>query len=198
MRLDGGPEPSFTPLRKTPIREILCDHPERQAAKLSLLWALEKINKKPALDFFRKNNPAHAALLQWIEDTSHLAARDAQFAAVKAKLKEPTRVSTSTVKGQIEGGQGLLSLPAAEVTTGRPAVSRRLGASSRCPGPARPAERPDHPGRSKRLEQAVRLAHVRDGPVRRWAAWGCDSCIATGRASKNPLGIAQGVETGGS
>jgi Leucine-rich repeat (LRR) protein/tRNA A-37 threonylcarbamoyl transferase component Bud32 len=109
--------PDFTPLRKTPIREIFCDRPERQTATLSLLWSLEKINGQPAVEFFRKNNPDHAAILEWIAATRQLPA-DQQLAQVQAKLKERNPgLDGDQVKGQIEGGKVLvLSVPAAELT----------------------------------------------------------------------------------
>jgi Leucine-rich repeat (LRR) protein/tRNA A-37 threonylcarbamoyl transferase component Bud32 len=109
--------PDFTPLRKTPIREIFCDRPERQTATLSLLWSLEKINGQPVVEFFRKNNPDHAAILEWIAATRLLPA-ERQLARVRAKLKERNPgLDGDQVKGQIEGGKVLvLSVPAAELT----------------------------------------------------------------------------------
>jgi eukaryotic-like serine/threonine-protein kinase len=109
--------PDFTPLRKTPIRGILCDHPEKQTAAMALLWTIEKVNGKPALEFFQEHNPAHAAFLQWILDTHKLPAEQ-QLEQLKAKLKERNpdldvgRIEAKIIDGKV----AVLSLPAAEVT----------------------------------------------------------------------------------
>lgn len=78
----------LTPLRGMPLERLLLDYQgPRDAAVLRTVYTLRNINEQPALDFWKKNDPAHAAFLQWIEDTSKLTGKE-QMEAVVAKLRE--------------------------------------------------------------------------------------------------------------
>jgi len=85
----------LSPLKDMPLKELLCDFkPERDAEILRSLKTLEKINEKPAADFWKevdsrdpkveKPSPIPDA---WFKEVAALPA-DKQVDAVAAKLKE--------------------------------------------------------------------------------------------------------------
>jgi serine/threonine protein kinase/Leucine-rich repeat (LRR) protein len=55
-------------------------------ALVQSLW-IRRFNHQPAIDFWKKHDPKHAALLEWIEDTKKLPA-EKQVEAVAKKLQE--------------------------------------------------------------------------------------------------------------
>jgi hypothetical protein len=146
--------PNLTPLRKTRVRELVCDHPERQIAILSHLWTLAKINGKPALETFQRYNPLHATFVQWIADTRKLSA-EPQLAAVKAKLSERNPgLDLGHVEAQIMGGKVVaLSMPA-EVTDLAPVRALSDLRMLRCSGA------PDRRGKLSDLSPLVGLSRL--------------------------------------
>ncbi len=112
------------PLAGMPLEDLHCDFkPERDAALLRSLKTLEKINGKPAADFWKEVNPRSATDRKpspipdvWFKEVAAMPAAK-QVEAVAAKLKEHNpgfdgKVGPTIARGRVTG----LKLSADEVT----------------------------------------------------------------------------------
>jgi predicted Ser/Thr protein kinase len=88
LRLAATKVADLSVLRLWPLLEVRGDFDSDAAvAVLRSLWNLETINDQPALDFWIKRDPRHAALLQWIAQTRKLPAKE-RTDVVLSKMKE--------------------------------------------------------------------------------------------------------------
>jgi serine/threonine protein kinase/Leucine-rich repeat (LRR) protein len=104
-------------LRGMPLKTIRLDYqPASHADLLRSLWPLETINEQPAREFWNKDDPKHAAFLQWIEDTRKLPA-EKQLEEVRKKLMERNPGFDGKVSHKMLGDAvDYLSFPADAVT----------------------------------------------------------------------------------
>ena len=94
-------------LKTLPLQVLKCDFkPDRDAAILKSHWTLQTINDEPAVDFWKKVDPQHAAHLQWIEETKKLPAQ-IRIDVVKAKLIERNPDFADLWKATIKNGEVL-------------------------------------------------------------------------------------------
>jgi Leucine-rich repeat (LRR) protein len=108
--------PDLAPLRHTPIKTLLCDHPEHLVEPLSRLCTLEEINGDGMYTFYRKYSPDRAAFMEWVAKTRLLPAGK-QVEAVKARLKQhnPDLDVGGVEFGVLDDRVTSLTLPAAGV-----------------------------------------------------------------------------------
>jgi hypothetical protein len=108
--------PDLTPVRKTPIKELRCDHPEQLVEALSRLPTLEKVNGEGMYAFYQKHSPARAELMDWIAQTRALPVEQ-QVEAFKVQMKQHNpdldvaRVGVGVAGGRVTS----LTLPASSV-----------------------------------------------------------------------------------
>ncbi len=94
----------FTPLRDMPLKSLACDfRPERDTELLRSIKTLEKINGKPAAEFWKDVNAQQAAFDAWLKDVAAMPA-EKQIEAVAARLKERNPGFNGIVEHQIMGG----------------------------------------------------------------------------------------------
>jgi len=106
----------LTPLRSLPLKSLNGIKPGENLSLLKSLWALERINLQPALDFWKQHDPKRAAFLQWVADTKNLSAQE-QVKAVTAKLQELNPGYDGASPNTIENGRVIgLSLASPHVT----------------------------------------------------------------------------------
>ena len=88
LRYEATPVKDVLPIRYLPLRYLGCTfEPSRDTAVLKDLWTVERINQTPIIDFWKQHDPAHAAFLQWSEETKKLTGEQ-QLQAIVEKLKE--------------------------------------------------------------------------------------------------------------
>ena len=94
----------LSPVKGMPLKEIWCDFkPERDAELLRSITTLEKINGKPAADFWKDVEAQQTAFDAWLKQVAALPA-DKQAEAVTAKLKELNPGFDGKVTPTIENG----------------------------------------------------------------------------------------------
>ena len=87
-----------------PLKEIWCDFkPERDAEILRSIKTLEKINGKPAAEFWKDVEAQQTAFDAWLKQVAALPA-EKQVEAVAAKLKELNPGFDGKVTHTIENG----------------------------------------------------------------------------------------------
>jgi len=91
IQLDGSPVADLSPLKDMPLTEMYVDVKSEHVAVLRSIKTLEKINDKPAAEFWKeveaKDKPLTPVPDSWIQEVAKLSA-DKQVEAVVAKLKE--------------------------------------------------------------------------------------------------------------
>ncbi len=92
------------PLKGMSLKKLWLDfNPQRDAALVKNLWALEQVNGDPLVSFWRQHDPAHAAFCQWIVDTRKSPV-EKQAEAVEKKFKERNPGFNIAVLPRIENG----------------------------------------------------------------------------------------------
>lgn len=78
----------LSPLKEMPLVELFCDYRRAHAETLRSIKTLQKINGKPAAEFWKEADAAAAPIPEmWFQDVAKLTA-EKQAEAVAAKLKE--------------------------------------------------------------------------------------------------------------
>jgi Leucine-rich repeat (LRR) protein len=94
----------LSPLRGLPLKEVSCEFKPEHAAILRSIKTLEKINGKPAAEFWKDMGAAAAPVLEaWFADVAKLPA-EKQVEAVAAKLEERNPGWDGTLKPTGEKG----------------------------------------------------------------------------------------------
>jgi Leucine-rich repeat (LRR) protein len=99
LLLKAAPVTDLSPLKGMPLKELLIDfQPERDAALLRSLTTLERINDKPAADFWKEQDEV------WEKSVAALPA-EKQVEAVARRLKELNPAFDGKVRSDIRDGQ---------------------------------------------------------------------------------------------
>jgi Leucine-rich repeat (LRR) protein len=94
----------LTLLKDMPLKDLYCDFkPERDAVLLRSIKTLEKINGKPAAEFWKEVDGQQADFDAWLKAVAAMPP-EKQVEAVAAKLKERNPGFDGTVKHVIAGG----------------------------------------------------------------------------------------------